>query len=264
MKITMQSWWIFLAFMYRDFYVRKKKLFDNILNYALLYPLIFGLESAYLQTNIYFGSANVARNTIFFAGTIIFLMIIFTYNQNIDLLFDFENKRFIDYQISIFDPFLVMCERIIFTGVYTFFMLLPFYPMSSLLFGSYVDFSQTAWLKALTIIFLGSFCLSAYFILAACLIDSTNLRSLWARVNRPMMLLGGSWVPWYIVHEYSPLFSYLLYLNPCMYISEGVKGAITGNPVFLPFWLCFWMLIVSICALTMGAWWAFKRRTDCI
>lgn len=169
MKMT-SSWGIFLQFMYRDFYVRKQKLFDNILNYAIIYPLIFGTETAYLQSNIYFGGTDVARNTVFFAGTIIFLMLIFTYNQNIDLLFDFENKRFIDYQISIFNPFLVMLERIIFTGLYTFCMLLPFYPMTSFFFRSYLDLGHTAWIKAFIILFLGSFCLSAYFVLAACLI----------------------------------------------------------------------------------------------
>ncbi len=263
MKIT-PSWWIFLQFMHRDFYVRKKRLFDNILNYAIIYPLIWGVEIAYLQTNIYFGGANIERNTIFFAGSIIFLMIIFSYNQNIDLLFDFENKRFIDYQISIFNPFLVMFERIAFSGLYTFFMLLPYYPITFLLFRSNIDFSHIVWFKALTILFLGSFCISAYFVLAASLLESSNLRSLWARVNRPMMLLGGAWVPWYVVHQYSPIFSYFLYLNPCIYISEGVKGAITGNPLFLPFWLCFSMLIVFAICLTMGAWWAFKRRTDCL
>jgi ABC-type multidrug transport system permease subunit len=264
MKIITSSWWIFLQFMHRDFYVRKKRLLDNIINYAIIYPIIFGAETAYLQTNVYFGGGDSTRNTIFFAGTIIFLMIIFTYNQNVDLLFDFENKRFINYQISIFNPFLVMLERILFSGIYAFCMLLPFYPITSLLFRSYIDFSHTIWLKALSIIFLGSFCLSAYFVLAACLLESPNLRSLWARANRPLMLLGGVWVPWYVVNQYSPLFSYCLYLNPCIYISEGIKGSITGNPLFLPFWLCFSMLIAFTTILTLAAWRAFKRRTDCL
>ncbi len=157
-----------------------------------------------------------------------------------------------------------MFERILFGGLYTFCMFLPYYPIISLLFHSYVDFSQIIWWKVTIIVLLGSFCITAYFVFAASLLKSTNLRSLWARINRPFMLLGGVWVPWYVIHRYSPLLSYILYLNPCIYISEGVKGAITANPLFLPFWLCFWMLIVFTMLLTFAAWWAFKRRTDCI
>ncbi len=48
---------------------------------------------------------------------------IFTYRQNIELLFDFENKRFIEYQNLMLNPFLVLCERVIFTGLYAFFLI---------------------------------------------------------------------------------------------------------------------------------------------
>jgi len=264
MKLGAHAWWVFVQFMYRDFTVRKKKLADNIINYMVLYPVLFGLETAYLQANIYFGTSDIQRNTLFFAGNIIFIMMIFSYNQNLELLFDFENKRFIDYQITILHPFLVMLERIVGTALYTFLIMVPFYPITGFLFSAHVDFSHMRWLPLFTILFLGALCLSTYFILAASLLESSNLRSLWARVNRPLIFLGGLWVPWYIVHQYSPLFSYCLLLNPCLYISEGVKGAITGDARFIPFWICGGMLIVCNTILMIWCWHAFKKRTDCL
>jgi hypothetical protein len=265
MNTSKQSLLVFMQFLYRDYIVRKKHLIDNIINYTCIYPVLFGMQTAYFQSNTYFGSNNIMQNTILFAGNIVLVIMIFTYKQNIGLLFDFENKRFIDYQILMLNPFLVLCERILFTGLYSFILMAPFYPISAYIFADYIDMSSTCWWKLYTILLLGSLCMSAYHVFAACLLESSkNITSLWHRANNIMLSFGGFWIPFYVLYAFSPVLGYLAYLNPCIYITEGIKGSITGNPLFIPFHICASMLIAFIVLITVWAWVVFKRRTDCL
>ena len=238
---------------------------DNAINYALIYPTVFAIQTGYLQATSYFGGGDPQINTVLFAGTILLIMMLFTYKQNIELLFDLEQQRYVDYQITLLNPFLVLLERILFTGLYTFLIALPFYPVAGFLLPSLVDLSNANWLHVALILFAGSLCLSAYHLMAACMLKrSSNISSLWNRANNVLITLGGFWIPWYVMYQYSKTLGYLVYLNPAIYLTEGLKGAVTGNPIFLPFGLCLAMLYLFTVLFTGLCWLSFKRRVDCV
>jgi hypothetical protein len=260
-----QSLLVFWQFFCRRLQIKKKMFFDNAINYALIYPTVFAIQTGYLQATSYFGKSDPKMNTILFAGTILLIMMLFTYKQNIELLFDLEHDRFIDYQITLLNPFFALFERILFTGLYTFFITLPFYPIAGLLIPLQLDLSHAHWAKVVIILFSSSMCLSAYHLLAACALQgSAHIGSLWNRANNVMMTLGGFWIPWYVMNNYSPILGYITYLNPAIYITEGLKGSVTGSPEFLPFELCVTMLWVWFILLTALCWYFFKKRVDCI
>lgn len=256
---------VFFQFMRRDFFARRKSIMDNIFNYALIYPIVFALQSAYFQGHTNFSTPSPTLNTILFAGNILLILLLFTYKQNIELLFDLEGKRFVEYQITMLNPFLVILERIFFTGLYACAISLPYYPMGTLILGSYVDMSNTNWLKLFALLFAGSLCLSAYHLLAAVVIKrAADIGVLWSRVNGTLLALGGFWVPLWAIQKYSRFLGTVVYLNPCLYLTEGAKGAITGSTEYLPFWLCMSMLFTYSGIFTALSWWQFKRRTDCL
>ncbi len=265
MTAAMQSARVFWQFMKREFYAKRKTFADNAINYALIYPLVFAIQSGFIQSHANFISPSKEFNTIFFAGNILLILLLFTYKQNIELLFDLENKRFIDYQITLLSPFLVLLQRIFFTGLYTFIIALPYYPMGGLLLPNYIDLSHTNWVHVLSLLFAGSMCLSAYHLLAACTLHSSaNIGSLWNRVNGVLINLGGFWIPLAVIKSYSSVLGYITYLNPCIYLTDGIKRAITGSAEFLPFWLCFFSLLGFTVLFTGLCWYQFKRRVDCI
>ncbi len=263
--IVAQSLSVFLQFMRRDFFAKRKSFVGNIVNYALIYPLVFGIETAYFQAHANFVAPTPTFNTILFAGNILLVLLLFTYKQNIELLFDLEDKRFIDYQITVLNPFLVLLERIFFTGLYTFIIALPYYPMGGLFLQKYIDLSHTNWPHLIALLFAGSMCLSAYHLLAAVTLNrSADIASLWSRMNSVLIAFGGFWIPLYVMRDYSPILGKIVFLNPCIYLTEGIKRAITGSNKFLPFSLCLPMLLLFTFVFTGLCWYQFKRRVDCL
>ncbi len=256
---------IFLQFFRRDLYVQLQNLKDYVINYAIIQPIIWSVLTGYLQANTYFGSTNIKHNTVLFSGTIVVTLLIITFAQSVELLFDLENTRYIDYQITILAPFLVLIERILFSSLITFCMVAPFYPISKLVLQNYIDTSNTSWLQVILLLYFGSLCCSAYHFMVMCILKSSaDLDSLWKRVNAPMIDFGGMWIPWIIMYEFSHTLGYIAYANPLIYVSDGLKQAIVGGPEFFALSVCIPMLLFFTVLFTLGAWYFFKRRTDCL
>lgn len=256
---------IFLSFVHRDIMRQKKFFLANLINYGFIYPISLGVMSAFLQGNTFFASPSKEMNTILFVGNILLVLMLFSYKQNIELLFDLESRKFIEYQITVLNPFLVLLERILFTGIYGFLLALPFYPMIGLLLSDYVTLEHTSWPKVAALLLLGSLWTSAYHLLAAVVLKSSaNISTLWARVNSLIFMLGGFWIPWYVLNQFSPALGYAAYLNPALYMTDGLKGAITANSAFIPFWICISALSGFIILSIGSCYWRFKRRVDCL
>src|SRR5579862_8722240 len=125
----MNSFRTFLYFLWRDWHVQAKYAGRFILNNVILYPIIQGLTFLYLQPSILFGDRDPQLNMMFFIGNILLLMMVLTYKLSITLLFDLDQDRFIDYQISTLRPHLVLLERVIFTSLFACLMLSPIFPI---------------------------------------------------------------------------------------------------------------------------------------
>src|SRR5579872_1441120 len=261
----MQQLAIFMQFMRRDYYVQMQHLSRYIINYAIIQPVVFSLLTGYFQANTYFGSSNITQNTILFSGTIVVTLLVVTFIQALDLLFDFDGERYINYQITILSPILVLIQRILFASLMAFLMVAPFYPISKLVLREYLDTSNTNWLMVMILLYFGSLCCSAYHIAAACALkNAASTDSLWKRLNAPMIDFGGMWVPWIVMYKFSPILGYLSYINPLIYVSEGLKQAIVGGSQFLSISTCIIMLMVFTVFFTAVGWYFFKKRLDCL
>lgn len=254
---------VFINFLWRDAYVHGKHFGRHFINYCLLYPIIYAFCFAYLQTNTYFGQGNTRIGTILFCGNIMLIMMIATYRETVALLFDLENDRFIDYQVTILNPRLVIFERIFFTSLFTFILAIPFFPVGKLVLGSSLETDATSWHWVYIILYLGSVCCTAYHQLATLLLKKGNqLTSLWSRVNHVLINLGGFWIPLHVMQKYSRILGTIVYANPLLYISEGLRQAVVTGPEFLPLWLCALMLILFSIIFTILCLYQFKKRID--
>ena len=258
-----QSLIIFLQFLKRDFYVHLQDARTYIINFILIQPVIWAFCFAYLERHVTFTAQYPLASTLIFSGSILIALLIITYKTTISLLYDFETERFIDYQISILHPRLVLLERILFTAFLSFLISVPFFPIGKLVAGTAFITTTTSWIKLYIIIALSALCCSAYNVLAICILKNTrSITNFWARINMPLMNLGGVWIPLSILKEYSIALGYVLLLNPFIYISEGVRSAVVGGPDFMPFWLCASMLLLFSALFTCAAWYFFKQRVD--
>ncbi len=253
---------IFFYFLWRDIYVHGKKFYDNFINYALIYPLIYAISFVYLQASIYFTDNNVFMGTLIFVGTIMLPMMVLTYDITFGLLFDLEQDRFIDYQIVLLSPRLVLLERIIFATLFSFVLTLPYFPVAKILLGTRLDLSAISWPALLVTLLVGSLCFASYQLLAACILKSNQIRTFWSRVNGLFITFGGFWIPLETMAKYSAILGICAQANPVLYVTEGVRQAILKSPLFFSTSYCIVVLLGMSTIFTILSWYFFKKRTD--
>lgn len=260
MNITIKTFFQFLA---RDYYRYKKDIKVYLINFSIIRPALYSISLAYIQVNVLFGSGQKELCTIFFIGNAMLIILILTFQLAFRLLFDLEYNKFVNYQITIIHPRLLLLQRIVFSTLFTFFVLLPFFPISKLILQSYLVTTNASWTKMFIVLFFGSLCLSCYNTLCSCIIKSSNnIASLWMRLNFPMMMLGGMWAPLSVVKSVAPWLTYLLYINPITYLTEGLRRAILGGDQFLPVTTCISALLALSILFTLLSFHFFKKRLD--
>jgi len=248
--------------MRRDALLLRPMLVRYIINNVLILPLLVIFNDGYIMQMVLFGT-NAQLNTMRFVGSLLLPLLVLTFTLATTLLYDFEYNRFVDYQIIVLDPAWVVLERIVFNALFTFIMMVPFYPLCKILLGAKFVTTQTSWLLLLAILLLASLMASAYHIAAMCILPSSSMFiRLWARVNAPLFLLGGFVAPWAVVYEICPAVAYALLLNPFMYVSEGIRQAIIGGTMFFSAWVCMSALILFYALFYGAALWFFKKRMD--
>lgn len=254
---------IFVEFLYRDFFVYRKKILNDLLNYALICPLVLSISFVYVQANIYFGANDaIHMGTMVFAGNILIPLMTLAYKLTFELLFDLEQHRFVNYQIILLHPRLVIVERILFGSIISFLVTLPFFPMSKLFLGNHFFTDNTNWISLCGVLLAASCCTVAYHQFFAAFLRAYQIGMFWVRINHVAMFLAGAFVPVYTIKEYSPFLGKLIALNPLLYATEGVRHALLANESFLPAWYCIIIMNCFTLFFTSLTWHAFKKRVD--
>src|SRR5207237_8872310 len=149
------------------------------------------------------------------------------------LLFDLEKNHHIDYQMMVLKPQLIIIEQILFSSIFTFIIMIPFFPLARIFASSYIDLSNISWSSLYLVIYCGSLCVCAYHKLAATLLTVEKISMFWTRINNVLLVLGGFWIPLYIIRSFSPTLGLVLRLNPIVYLTEGLRQSIVGGSEFL-------------------------------
>jgi len=257
------SFRVMIQFMHRDLKVYGKKFKDQFINTLFLYPIFFAI-SGLVQANIFFrGDAVMFGATNFFACSPTLPLLVITYHLVFELFYDLEGNRFINYQVMMLDPHLVLLEKLIMTTLISFLSIVPFYPMAYFLVSkSYVDISLSQWIGAYLVLFSASFCLCAYNLCASVVLRKDTLNIFWNRINHCLVVFGGFWIPSSLLIEYWAPLKYLLYLNPLHFLSEGLRNAIIGKNHFMPYQESILGLFLLGIVFTLYALHRFKKRID--
>ena len=256
---------IFIKLLFRDFYVQFKQLKNFIINYTLIYPALYSFSFGYIIPNTVFNGSTLPSVSLILASSIIYIILILSVTLNITVLLDFEGDRFINYQLTLINPKLLIIEKIVFTSMFSFIFCSPFFFVAKLILKNSFDTKNLVTWKLFTIIYLGCLTCAAYAFLSICVLKNTHsMGTWWRRVNNPMLMLGGSWVPWATIYKFSNLLGYLVLLNPILYITEGARSSILGEHNFIDFNFCVIALIFFSIIFTLASLHFFKKRTDCI
>lgn len=182
------------------------------------------------------------------------------------MIADMEGDRTILYTLTLPIPSrLVFVYLAISWAVLSSIMSLLLFPLGKLLLFSQFDLSKINLIK-LPLIFIMSNLFFGFFALwlSAVLKKMSNLSHLFIRVINPMYSFGGWWYSWQAIYKISPAIGYAHFINPLLYVMEGMRAATLGQEGYLPFWFSF----VALTAFTwLIGWDAIRRlqkRLDCV
>ncbi len=253
----------FIYFFWRDLYVYRANFRRSLINYGIIYPLLYALAFGLFLPSVIPSLNNALGRTLLLAGSFLWLVYPIGFNLNIGLLYDFEADKFINYQLTLLSPRLLLLEKILSSSLIGFLYTLPMLPLSKLLLGSLLDTTQTSWLKIMSILYLSSL-LSCVITIFNCsfLKDSRFFRSFLVRFYGPLIQFGGLFMPYKTMAAFSPFLALALYINPFIYITEGLRGALLGDSAFMPFIWCVIALFLFSGLFTLLAFYFFKKKTD--
>lgn len=254
---------VFFQMFRRDLYAMRSQLARFAFNAFVLTPGIYIFSYAYVQANIYFNATSMATGSSILVGIPLLLFLIWAYNFTVPLLFDIEGDAFINYQITVLNPRLVLFERILFATIMVFLFSVPFYPVGKLVLGDFFNTTNASWFYIYLILFLGSFLICSYYLFIICLLFSSRLiLRLWTRCNDPLLLFGGYWIPWNVMNTFSPILGFVTLFNPFLYMTEGLRQAFFHDAKYFSLSTCLSALIGFSLFFSVGAMYLFKKRMD--
>lgn len=254
---------VFLQLLRRDVYAFGKRLTNYGINSFFITPFCSIVVFGYLQSSIYFGEHKIQSGIVLIVGSLTFNMILLCYNFLTPFLYDLETERFIDFQLLQIKPRWLLFEMILFPALLSILLSLPFFALAALLLPGYFAHLNTHWLGLSIMIIASSLFASSYMMLSLCLIDKArNIRRFWLRVNWPLVVLGGLWIPWHLLKKFSPTLAYIDLANPILYITEGIRSALIGSDQFISYQICIFALLLFFCIFSVLAGYFFKRKMD--
>lgn len=253
----------FFQLLRRDFYIFGKRLKTYGLNYLVIYPLLAIFIFGYMQPGVIFGPGSAKASIILMVGTFALNSVQICFSLISPLMYDIEGDRFIDYQIMLLPPRLLFFELIAFPAIFSFIIAMPFFPLARLLLPSYFVTLNTSWFGLLLMNLICSYFFASYVMMVMCFIKrSFNVRYFWIRINWPLVVLGGFWVPWALLNSRFKIYSWIALLDPYTYITEGLRSALVGNNQFIAYPICILALIFFSVVFNILALNFFKRKLD--
>ncbi len=253
----------FFQILRRDFYIFGQRLKTYGINYLIIYPLLAILIFGYIQPGVIFGAESAKASIILMVGTFALNSVQICFSLISPMMYDIEGDRYIDYQMGLLPLRLLFFELIAFPALFSLIIAMPFFPMARVLLPAYFDTLNTCWTGLVLMNLVCSYFFASYVLMVMCFIKkSFNVRYFWIRINWPLVVLGGFWVPWTLLHSRFKLYSWLALLDPYTYITEGLRSTLVGNDQFISYKICLVVLIAFCILFNVIGLYYFKRKLD--
>lgn len=252
---------IFLSLLARDFTVIKKDFFSDLIN-IVTWPTSLAITFGYVLPTT--GMAQ-EMGSFLLIGSIATTFFYLAIGMASDLVNDFSSLRFIDSQlvVPISSHRVLLLARVCSFVLYSVMLTLPILPIGKLLLGSRLDVTHFSLFKFVLIVPACGLFFGFFGLFLAAVIDSNRaLSNVWRRIYTPMQLFGCYWFSFKMGHEVFSWPAYFMLLNPVTLMTEGVRGAVFGQELYLNFWLCLGLLLVYITLLAMYSCARLRKRLD--
>ncbi len=186
------------------------------------------------------------------------------YGNAYSLFMDFEGEQVISYYLTLpTSAFMILFNMVIFYIIIGVTLSIILLPIGKLILWNQLVLANICWVELVVMFALSNFLYaSATLVFAAFIKNIEMMNSLWTRIIFPLWFLGGFQFSWAMVHKISPVLSYVLLVNPVIYVIEGTRAALLGQGSFLPFWLCSFVIASLSTLFTYLSYRKLKQRLD--
>jgi hypothetical protein len=234
-----------------DLLVFKQTFFDKFIDVTIWVVLTI-IVTGYIMP--YFGLSS-DFGVFQFGGIIAAIGLFELYGSVVELVSDFQGDRVINYNLILPIP---SWMAIVSKGAYYFIIYVILsvlmLPIGKLTLWNQLDLTQIDYFKFFISLFFQNIFYACFVLWAASIVENASkLGSIWARYIFPMWFMGGFQFSWIALHNAMPVVSYIILLNPMMYITEATRASVLGQSDYINFWICLVAIaIFSALCLAVG------------
>jgi len=235
---------LFYKLVVTQLYTVRQQLFDMVINlyiWAFCSLMIMGYIMQSFGLALDYGSFQLAG----IVGTVGLFEIYGNVTRNV---MDFDGDRNISYYLTLpTTPSVIFGSFVCFYTLVGIFLSIIIFPFGKLLLYNTFDITNISWIKTAVMIILSNIFFGVFTLVITSFVGTmAKMRNVWSRFIFPLWILGGFQFSWAVIYNISVPLSYVMLLNPIVYIMEGFRAAILGQAGYLSWYFCCGMLSIFI------------------
>ncbi|MEO6864305.1 MAG: ABC transporter permease [Gemmatimonadaceae bacterium] len=245
---------VFVALLSRDFRVARREL-PFFLIRTIMQPLLFVIVFGYLLPKM--GFTQPGYQAALLPG-ILALSLLLASMQSVTLpmVTDFGwTNEIEDRLLAPIRVELVAIEKIVNAMVQGIIAAAVVLPLARLVMGPVAGFTFSHVPELVLIVVLAAAAASAFGLLVGVLISPQQIGFMFSLIITPMIFFGCAYYPWRGL-DVIPWLKYAVLVNPLVYISEGLRAALTPSMPHMP----FTAIVAALSFLTIAFTWAALVR----
>jgi ABC-2 type transport system permease protein len=245
---------VFLALLSRDIRVTRREL-PFFLVRTIMQPMLFVIVFGYLLPMM--GFTQPGYQAALLPGILaVSLMISSTQSVTLPMVTEFGwTNEIEDRLLAPVSVNFVALEKIVNAMIQGIIAALVVLPLARLVMGPIAGFTFSHVPELFLVVMLSAAAASAFGLLLGVLISPQQIGFMFSLIITPMIFFGCAYFPWRGL-DVVPWFKYAVLIDPLVYISEGLRAALTPSMPHMP----FPAIIIALSVLTAGFTWAALVR----
>jgi len=153
----------------------------------------------------------------------------------------------------------VAIEKIVFSALQSILAAGIVFPMAYYIPSTHVAAHVSSWLFLAVVLVLASLLAGALGLTIGTSVQPKQIGLIFGVVIVPITFLGCVYYPWAALMHIHWL-QYFVLINPIVYMSEGLRAALTPSMAHMPDWMILTMLVFFLLLLTAAGMRGFRRR----
>ena len=249
---------VFVALLRRDVRVARREL-PFFLIRTIMQPLLFVVVFGYLLPKM--GFMQPGYQAALLPGILaLSLMISSTQSVTLPMVTEFGwTNEIEDRLLAPISVDLVAIEKIVNAMIQGIVAAVVVLPIARLVMGPVAGFTFSHVPQLVLVVILSASAASAFGLLLGVLINPQQIGFMFSLIITPMIFFGCAYYPWQGLNVL-PWLKYAVLINPLVYVSEGLRAALTPSMPHMPFGAVIAALSILTIAFTWAALMRFRRR----